>query len=306
MKIRLLALLISLSVLVACKSKTSNESGSRDMAYEAKSMVSESEMADKPATLTDKPNQDIGNVNKKIIKTAYISIEVSNYETSRKKLGYILTNHKAYIVSENLQNTNELMTNSINIRVPAELFDRLITEISRIAKKIDYQNIDSQDITEEYMDIETRLHNKKKVEQSYLKLLRKATSIDDILKIENKLGEIRGEIESAEGRLNFIKHQVEFSTINLTMYQKLEYTYQPEETPRFFQRLIKALDSGWKATVSFLLFILKIWPFWLIVIIGYLIYRAIKNLRKRKKLERKKMKKQRKTNQAQQQPQPGV
>jgi len=294
MKIRLVVIFISLSIFFGCKSKTNLEGGSKDASYESRSMVSEMEVSKDLAAPEFVQQNEITNADKKIIKTAFISMEVANYESSRKKLGHMLTNHKAYIISENLQNSNEMMSNSINIRVPAELFDRLIAEISKIAKRIDFQNIDSQDITEEYMDIESRLKNKKKVEQSFVKLLRKADSVDDILKIENKLGEIRGEIESAEGRLKFIKHQVEFSTINLTLYQKQEYTYQSEDSPKFFQRLKKALDSGWKATISFLLFILKIWPFWIILSITYITWQYIKYIRSIRKKEKKRKRKEQK------------
>ena len=164
-------------------------------------------------------------------------------------------------------------------------------EISKLAKKVDYQNIEMQDVTEEFIDVETRLANSRKVEQTYLRLLRRTTTIEDILKIEQKLGEIRTDIESTQGRLKYLNHQVSLSSINLSIYQKLEYKYISEKSEGFFQRLIKSIDLGWKGIVIVFLFLIRLWPLWLIILLGWYSWKLYVINRKQRKIDEKRRRK---------------
>jgi hypothetical protein len=232
----------------------------------------------------------------KVIKTANVSIEVFDYLKSRQKVDSIVAKHKGYITNEAFQETDTQKSNSITIRVPAQNFDQLLSDFAAIAKKVDYQNIYTQDVTEEYIDVKTRLINKLEVEKTYRKHLREAKNIEDILKIENKLAEIRSEIESAEGRLKYIDHQVNLSTVSLYLYQKLEYKYIPEELPGFWQRVKEGIHWGWKGFLWFLILLVKLWPLWLLGIAAYFFYIKIKGyLKNRKKKEKKAKKLQKKT-----------
>lgn len=240
----------------------------------------------------------VGNVAPKIIKTANVSIEVFDYLNARLKVDSILAKHKGYITNEAFQETNTLKSNNITIRVPAQDFDPLLNDFASIAKKVDYQNIYTQDVTEEYIDVKTRLKNKLEVEKTYRNHLRNAKDIEDILKIENKLAEIRSEIESAQGRLKYIDHQVNLSTVSLYLYQKLEYKYIPEELPGFWQRVKEGIGWGWKGFLWFLILLVKLWPLWLLVIIVYFSLIKVRSyLKNRKKREKKAKKLQKKAKQ---------
>ena len=165
-------------------------------------------------------------------------------------------------------------------------FEKFITILEKGSEKILYKNISARDVTEEFIDIEARLKNKKDVEKRYSELLSRAKTIKDILEIEEKLRVIREEIESVEGRLNYLKSQVSYSTIDLMITQKLDFKYQPSKEKNFFQLLIKSLDKGWKVFLQFTLFVFKLWPFIiliLIVIYGIRWYRIKRKKKKEKK-----------------------
>lgn len=286
MKTKLIVLFLAISLAFGCKSKNYSRGGN--------GVQAEMETLDQQAPPPPPPPPpSVSNtaIDKKIIKTAYISIEVVSYIASRKLVDSALKEFDAYIISENLQNTESQISNSINIKVPANQFDNLLAKLSRIAKKVDYQNIETQDVTEEYIDVETRLNNSRKVEQNYLRLLKRASNIEDILKIEQKLGEIRTDIESTQGRLKYLNHQVNFSSINLNIYQTLEYKYIADKLPSFSQQLKKSLDIGWKGIVAFFLFLIRIWPLWVICIIGWFGWKYFIRVRKQIKKERKRRKK---------------
>lgn len=230
-------------------------------------------------------------VDKKIIKTAYINIEVVNIAASRKLIDTTIKAFNGYIVSENMQNTESQLSSNINIKVPALQFDKMLAKLATLAKKVEYQNIETQDVTAEYIDVETRLSNSKKVEQTYIKLLQRANTIEDILKIEQKLGEIRTEIESTQGRLKYLNNQVSYSTINLSIYQKLEYKFIAEQLPSFWERLKGSIISGWRGIVAFVLFLIKLWPLWILAVLGWYGWKRLLRIRKKKLKEEKKNKK---------------
>lgn len=231
----------------------------------------------------------------KIIKTANVSMEVVDYAKSKKQIDSIIVAARAYITSEGFQQSDVQLGNNMEIKVPATGFNNLLKSLTAVAKRVDYQNIYTQDVTEEYIDVKTRLENKRKVEKTYLNLLRKTTNIEDILKIENKLGEIRAEIESAQGRMKYIDHQVSLSTISLYFYQKVEFKYTPEELPSFWQKVKEALHAGWKGIVWVLIFFMKIWPVWVITAIVYIIWwKTIGQKPKKSDKKKKKDKKDRK------------
>lgn len=232
----------------------------------------------------------------KVIKTANISIEVVDYLKSRQKVDSIVAKNLGYITNESYQESDALKSNSITIRVPANNLSLLLSDIAAIAKRVEYQNVFTQDVTEEYIDTKTRLENKLAVEKTYRKHLNEAKNIDDILKIENKLAEIRSEIESAQGRLKYIDHQVNLSTVSLYFYQRLEYKYIPEELPGFWQRVKEGFHWGWKSLIWFLILIVKLWPLWFIGIASYLTVTKVKTYLKRHKKKEKKAKKQNKKN----------
>jgi len=287
MKTKLFILFSILTLVFACTSRRDFNKESRV----EKSMSADMEMMDQSIPPTPPPSSNATNADKKIIKTAYLSIEVFDYAKSRKLIDSTISSFGAYIVSENLQNTESQISNSINIKVPENQFEELLVRLSKIAKNVDFQNIETQDVTEEYIDVESRLNNSRKVEQTYLKLLRRTTSIEDILRIEQKLGEIRTEIESTQGRLKYLNQKVSYSSINLSVYQAKAFKYVPNKLPNFLQQLKKSLDAGWRGIVMFILFLTKLWPLWVIGTAGWFGWKYFIRLRKFLKKDRKRRKK---------------
>ncbi len=94
------------------------------------------------------------------------------------------------------------------IRVSNSDFENLLQEVSSDVKYFDQKEISSEDVTEQFIDIEARLKAKKELENCYLELLKKANKISEILEIEKELVVIREEIESKQGQLNYLQNKV--------------------------------------------------------------------------------------------------
>ncbi|MCP9768908.1 DUF4349 domain-containing protein [Lacihabitans sp. LS3-19] len=180
---------------------------------------------------------------------------------------------KGYVANESqnkLYDRNEI---NISLRIPAEHFDDIMNTISETAKSIDERNISVRDVTEDYRDNELRAKNKKEVENRYRELLKRANKVEEILSIEDKLGEIRTEIENSEGHINYLQNRIKYSTLEISFYKKIAESNLSNIT--FFD----SLKKGWKMLIDVLNSLFSFWPFFIILVILYL---GIKNYRKKR------------------------
>ena len=220
-------------------------------APQAEPAVSESVQPSEPAQTNEK----------KIIKTARLNLEVSDYSAKKQLVLKMIQQFGAYASSDNEENSAYRQGTDMVIRVPAASFDTLVNSICTVAKFIHSREISATDVTEEFIDITARLKNKRAVEAQYVDLLKRAKNISEILEVEEHLRVIREEIESREGRLKYLTSQVGYSTINLSMYQAFS---SPEYKQSFFDKVADALGGGWSGFVSFIIGLLYIWPFLII------------------------------------------
>ena len=215
---------------------------------------------------------------KKIIRNGNLTIESEDLKGSRTTLDTLLANLGGYISSENFNDQEDQLSYHITCRIPAEKFDLFVSGLEKGPDKVVSKSVNANDITEQYYDVKTRLENERQVEKRYLELLGQARTVKDILDIEEKLGQIRQEIESKEGRLRYLDDRISYSTLDVWIYQKKDRKYEPERREGFGQRLKKSLHKGWLGFVDFVLFFLRLWPLW---IIGLIIWRVIVRMSKR-------------------------
>lgn len=221
----------------------------------------------------------------KIRKTAFLNFNVDDYKKARIDIENIVRSNNAYIGSENEQNNSYSIYNTMVIRVMNKDFEAMVNNVEGVASYVNSKNITAEDVTAEFIDIQTRLKSKKEIEKRYLDILQKAAKVTDILEIERKLGEIREEIEAKEGELKYLADQVDYSTINLTFQQNFEYT--PIDRPGFLGRSGNAFEGGWDGFLNFIVDLVYVWPLLLLLAIGaYFLMRFIKRKRKKKIAQR--------------------
>ena len=221
--------------------------------------------------------RDLAIKDRKIIKEGEIYFESSNLTETRKQIDKAIQKYKAYISKEDEHSYDERMTQNMVIRVPAENFDKLVTEITEGIKKFDTKRIEVKDVTEEYFDIQIRLRVKKETENRYRQLLTQAKTVKDILAIEKQIGILREEIESIEGRLKFLQDRISYSTLKISFYERIS-------TPvGFFSKFRLGLKNGWNNFVWFLVGLVNIWPF---IFLGLLCAFGLFRLRKIRKAQK--------------------
>ena len=247
---RILLCVVSLFVMFSCSQNAERE---RRVALLAPDGTIEP-VATKIAT-ADKPVPE-----RKLIRNGSIFFQVESVTTTRSKI-YELTNAAGGYVSSETQDAEEGRPNYRQvIRVPGTKVDEFVSKVESLAKAIDSRKISVQDVTAEYVDIESRLSAKQKLEARYLEIVKQATTIEDILKVEDQLGTVRSEIESMQGQLKLFSSQVAYGTLELTYYEP--YTIA---TPGVGSKFASSFVGGWDALVALLIGLTATWPFLIII-----------------------------------------
>lgn len=268
---RLLVSALAVIIITACKSSNNNSEIVPCINSEIVPCINID--APQASYLANEPQKQPANFEQKIIKHADIEIEVADMKLAKETIDSTLLLYKSVVISDRFINSEGYTSNGMEIKVPSENFSILLEQLSKIAKRVTRQVINSEDVIEEYIDIQASIKNKKKVERSLLSLLNKASNVEDILKIQIELGNVRAEIESIQGRMNYIDNRVNFSNISLTI--------NPESLPApkstFGQKIVEALKNGYKGLTWFAMFIISTWPIWIILIIVLLVIRWRRN-----------------------------
>jgi hypothetical protein len=153
---------------------------------------------------------------RKIVYNAWISLEVNNVDAAITQLENLANEFNGYPSSISVSKGEKIKTGSITLKVPqTEFFDAIIRveQIGQVKNK----NVNSEDVTQQYIDLTARLANAQREEKILLDLMNKATDVKDMLEIESELARVRGEIESYTGQLNFLENRIDYSTITVDL-----------------------------------------------------------------------------------------
>ena len=108
---------------------------------------------------------------------------------------------------------------SLTLRVPVKTFRTAVANLETLGT-VTFRNVEGEDVTEQYIDVEARLKNKIVLRDRLKQLLEKATTVKDILAIETELHRVQGDIDSMEGRIKSLKGQVDYTTVTISLKRK--------------------------------------------------------------------------------------
>ena len=162
-----------------------------------------------------------------IIRTVNITMLVDDVDKSTQEIMDVVAGYKGYVAGSNLWHEGERTYANITLRVPAESLDALLGVLRSKAVRIDSENISTQDVSQEYVDLDSRLHNLEATEQELLKVLanitEKSYKAEDVLAVYREITQVRGEIEQIKGRQQYLE--------NLTALATVQVNLQPVATP---------------------------------------------------------------------------
>ena len=221
-------------------------------------------------------------VSRKLIKQGDIKFETTSVEDTKLLIEKAAQKISGYVSKVEVYSYENMTEHRLMVRMPAQNFDAFLQEISAAAVKIDNENINVSDVTEEFLDAEARLKNKKDLEARYKEILKKANTVEEMLNVESEINTLREDIESVEGRLKYLNDQVAFSTLTISYYQQ----GKTKTAIGFFGKLKPAITNGWDYFLGFIIGIMNAWPFILIVAGGIYLGFKLDKRRKSKKADK--------------------
>ncbi|MFT5777542.1 MAG: hypothetical protein ACI837_000478 [Crocinitomicaceae bacterium] len=243
------------------------ENQTKNSATPMESNINQDAVGGNSLAITDQPMV----VQRKLIWAADLEFQVKDVDLSTQKIMKLCEKYDGFISDMELTNNNYQISNQITIRVSNKQFHALVNASKGEALFVDRANVSSNDVSEEFVDIESRLKTKRDVRDRYIKVLREKTgTISDIIEAEEAIRKITEEIEAKEGRLRFLKDRVDNSTIVMNIYETVDYIDQPERYDKGYgEEVGDSFSKGWGAMTSIFLALVTIWPLLLFLIIGY-------------------------------------
>lgn len=183
-----------------------------------------------------------------LIRTASASVEVGNVDSAVVRLRQLAARVGGYVTSSTMQSGDyEVRAATLEVKVPAPRFDEALSGLQPLGK-VEYVNVNAQDVGEEYTDVVARVANAQRLERRLVELLATRTGkLEDVLAVERELARVREEIERYQGRLRYLGTRVALSTLSVTVHEKgpLAGT-SPGQNP-----ILEAFRAAWRNFVGF-------------------------------------------------------
>jgi hypothetical protein len=211
-------------------------------------------------------------IDRKIVKTGYMTLEVNDITEAMAGITRVANELKGYVVSSDQSGDKDITYGRIAIRVPSDRFNEALDRLRKLAVKVPNESTSSQDVTEEYTDLQAQLRNLEATEAQYLEILKKAEKVEDILAVQRELSNVRGQIEQIKGRIQYLERTSDMALIevNLQKTQPIDGTgWSALETLKSAVRGLAALG---KALANIFIWLAIFSPVWIIILVVVLYF----------------------------------
>jgi hypothetical protein len=182
----------------------------RDAVSPTQAQPSDSSLPDSSAQILDRM----------VIRTAQLTVEVQDMESALTHARAIASQAGGYVSTSNTrierQNDQDRMVADLTLQVRSDAADSAMSDL-RALGKVTTETSGSQDVTDEYVDLDANLRNLQASETAILKLMDKATAISDVLSLQRELTNVRGQIERIQGRKTYLERRTDMATITLSL-----------------------------------------------------------------------------------------
>ncbi len=209
-----------------------------------------------PEAMRDSYKMDTGylpqnsSVDRMIVRTINMTALVNDVPRVLEQLSLLAEDIDGFVVSSFLQGEEERTRATITIRVPTERTEEALSRIRGMAVRVDSEQSQSQDVTEEYVDLQSRLRNLEAAEAQYLAFLERADSVEDLLNVQNALTNVHGQIEQIKGRKQYLERTSSTSLITVQLLPAsspgalIQPGWSPRETTKSAIRGLSAFGQG--------------------------------------------------------------
>ncbi|MBI5135534.1 DUF4349 domain-containing protein [Candidatus Uhrbacteria bacterium] len=165
-----------------------------------------------------------------IIRTGSMSLVVKDVPLVMDEVRVYVEGQSGFLVSGSLNSASANPTASMTVRIPVEKYGQTYEWVKGKAVKIASETSSGQDVTEEYVDLESQLRNLRASEQQFLEIMKRSGKISEVLEVQRELERVRGEIERVLGRQKYLSQSAHLAT--LTVYMSTEESQLPIVDPQ--------------------------------------------------------------------------
>jgi hypothetical protein len=161
---------------------------------------------------------------RRIIRNADITMEVSSTTEAQHRVTSIAESHGGFIVTseakqrEHVDPAKRTLDIKLVVRVPSQTFGAALDEIKQLAGNVSEANVSGQDVTEDFIDLEARIKTQKALELQFLEIMKQARKVEDALEVQRQIADVRTDIEKLEGRKRFLENRSSLSTITVNIH----------------------------------------------------------------------------------------
>jgi uncharacterized protein DUF4349 len=188
-----------------------------------------------------------------VIRTAQLSLEVQDMESALAQARAIAARNGGFVSASDThterQNDQDRTVANLTLQVRSDAADSAMSDL-RALGKVTAETSGSQDVTDEYVDLDSNLRNLQATEAAILKLMDRATQIQDVLSLQRELTNVRGQIERIQGRKTYLERRTDMATISLALRLPAPAS-SPQPVSGAWDPIATAL-RGWQASLAVL------------------------------------------------------
>ena len=227
-----LVIAFSFTFMASQRSATSNEFG-RDLSYGMggggapsvempAATMAPAAVPESAEDLYSSPEKAAQAQERMVIENADLAIVVKDPKARMSQIAALANEFGGYVVSSNMYQSFpspglEVPEATIVIRVPSERLDEALTRIKEGAVDIDYENRSGQDVTSQYVDLQSRLKAKQAAEAKLLEIMEQAARAEDVLAIYLQVQSVQTEIEQLKGQIQYLEESSAMSSISVRL-----------------------------------------------------------------------------------------
>jgi hypothetical protein len=210
-------------------------------------------------------------IDTKIIKTAYITIEVKDVVGSVDTLKNMVTAKGGYLSSSSVsKGYNDRLSGTVVLRIPQAEFENTLAGV-KVIGTVKSVSTQGEDVTEEYVDIQAQKTSYQNQLAQYNEIMKKAVKVSDVIEIQQQIDSVQTNLNRLEGRLKYLNSRIDMSTITVTLQE-------PEpvggETGYNFVTTINEGIAGFFGMIDFIIILIfTLLPVIILGGIGYGVYR---------------------------------
>lgn len=222
------------------------------------------------------PPVSVPEITNMVIRTGTASIEVDSLQSAIAQLKQLAARVGGYVANSNIESgKSQLRQAELEVKIPATRFDEALTGLNPIGK-LESVNVEAQDVGEEFVDVNARMENARRLERRLIDLLATRTGkLKDVLDVEQSLAQVREEIERYQGRIRYLQAHTAVSTLTVTMHEPLPVVGTAGKSV-----MGEAFAQAWRNLVAFIAFLIQalgiVLPIGVIAALAWIVTRRLK------------------------------